>query len=196
MEIVLKRKDKIKNFGLKSNFKLSDQEYDDIFQEAVIALYQNIGVTITCKFKSYFYIICRNQALKYIRKKSKISYIDEYANNSFKDENEEGQPKGVSFRELNRALQTVPREGITPQVARTPDSVLESKQMRERVYKALNEMSQRCKELLYYYYVKGYSWKELARDFVLQNSDTAKATANRCRNRFKEKYKGLEYYIK
>ena len=177
--------------SLQSAFKLSADDFEDIFQESVIALYKNIGTPITCTLSSYFYVICRNQTLKHNRKVSKI----EHYNMSESAYNEQ-ERKGISSQKLNTILITIPSERINPQIAETPDKVLELSNMKERVHKALDEMATKCKQLLTKFYIEGFSWTELALEFDFSNADTAKISAQRCRNRFKEKYKELEVYVK
>ena len=177
--------------GLISSFKLSTDNFEDIFQESVIALYNNIGTQITCTLSSYFYFICRNQTLKYIRKESRMDHFD-----MTESAYDEQKRSGFSSQKLNMILQTIPSERILPQISDMPDNVLEFSNMKERVYKALDEMAKTCKQLLTKYYIEGFSWIEIAMEFELKNSNTAKAAANRCRNRFKEKYKELEIYVK
>lgn len=175
--------------NLKSHFKLSDEDYDDIFQESVIALYNNLGKYITCTLSTYLFFICKNHALKHYRKLHRIAHADVSNPSDLKK-------LGVSSQQLNLILHTSPSEKIYPQLSRTPDEEFELSQMKGNVHKALNEMANTCKQLLTKYYIEGYSWMEIAMKFELKNSDSAKAAANRCRNRFKEKYSELERYVK
>ena len=177
--------------GLKSSFKLSADDFEDIFQESVIALYNNIGTPITCTLSSYFYFICRNQTLKHIRREGRMEHY-----NMSESAYDEQERVGISSQKLNTILRTIPTERIHPQIADTPDKVFELSNMKEQVYKALDEMATKCKQLLTKFYIEGYSWTELALQFDFNNADTAKVSANRCRNRFKEKYKELEIYVK
>jgi RNA polymerase sigma factor (sigma-70 family) len=177
--------------SLRYGFKLSEDDFEDIFQESVIALYKNIGTPISCTLSSYFYIICRNQTLKHNRKESKI----EHYNMSESAYNEQ-EKTGISSQKLNTILRTIPSERITPQIAETPDIVFDFSNMKKRVHKALDEMATKCKQLLTKFYIEGFSWTEIALEFDFNNADTAKASAQRCRNRFKEKYKELEVYVK
>ena len=177
--------------GLQNAFKLSADDFEDIFQESVIALYKNIGTPITCTLSSYFYFICRNQTLKHIRKESKMEHY-----NMSESAYDEQERTGISSQKLNSILRTIPSERINPQIAETPDKFLELSNMKERVHKALDEMATKCKQLLTKFYIEGFSWTELALEFDFSNADTAKVSAQRCRNRFKEKYRDLEVYVK
>ena len=103
---------------------------------------------------------------------------------------------GISSLKLNTILRKNPSERINPQIAETPDIVLELSNMKERVHKALDEMAIKCKQLLTKFYIEGFSWTELALELDFNNADTAKVSAKRCRDRFKEKYKELEVYVK
>ena len=177
--------------SLQSAFKLSADDFEDIFQESIIALYKNIGTPITCTLSSYFYIICRNQTLKHNRKESRMEHY-----NMSESAYDEQERTGISSQKLNTILRTIPSERINPQISETPDKVLELTNMKERVHKALDGMATKCKQLLTKFYMEGFSWTELALEFDFNNADTAKVSAQRCRNRFKEKYKELEIYVK
>ena len=68
--------------------------------------------------------------------------------------------------------------------------------MKERVHKALDKMATKCKQLLTKYYIEGLSLTELALEFNFNNAHTALVSTRRCRNRFKEKHRELEVYVK
>ena len=67
---------------LRKNYSVSDDDLDDIFQEASMALYLNIREgrlsSLTSSLGTYFMKVCINQTLKFIGKNSKtIPLIDE-----------------------------------------------------------------------------------------------------------------------
>ena len=62
-------------FYLRKKFSLSDDDLEDIFQEASMALFLNGRngklSDLTCSMGTYFMRICINQTLKFLRKTSK-----------------------------------------------------------------------------------------------------------------------------
>ena len=67
---------------LRKNYSVSDDDLDDIFQEASKAIFINVQedklTTLTSSLGTYFMKICINQTLKFIGKKSKVvPLIDE-----------------------------------------------------------------------------------------------------------------------
>ena len=129
--------------------------------------------------------------LKYIRKNKRIISYDTNSHAS-----ETNQHSGISFIKLNEIVKTIPTDISTPQSFLSPDEAFDLKQMKERVASALDAMALRCRQLLTKYYLEGYNWAELATQFGLSSADSAKASANKCRRRFEERYKELEVYIK
>lgn len=172
-------------------FKLSEDDAKDIFQDSTIALYNHIEDGKDVSLEKFFAGICYRQTLKFLRKHKRTVNYD--MSNPLSEVN---KGTGISFNKLNEIVNTIPTNGIYPQTSTPPDEAFDLKRMKERVSKALDDMAQRCRQLLTKYYLEGYSWTELALLLELKNADTAKAAANRCRRRFEEKYKDLEVYLK
>lgn len=170
---------------------LSEEDFEDIFQNSVIALYNNIGTNIDCSLNTYFYNICYRQTLKYLRSKKGIISMD--LNDPSLDVK---QKNGISAQRLNQILQTIPSGSSFPQQRPLPDNAFDLSQMKELVHKALDEMAGKCRQLLTKFYIEGYSWSEIAIDYQLKDAVSAKASAYKCRKRFEEKYSILKYYIK
>lgn len=167
--------------------ELSEEDYEDIFQESVIALYKKIGTKIECTLNTFFYAICLRQTLKFVRDKKKTDSIDSTGlTDSALDT---GKQTGVSAKKLKQIIQTIPSAN------KAPDELSDINQMKERVSRALDEMAGKCKQLLTKFYIEGYSWEEIANDYELKDSQSAKVVANRCRKRLKEKYIGLRVYV-
>ena len=68
-------KGKIQTY-LRKNYSVSDDDIDDIFQEASMALYLNIRdgklSSLTSSLGTYFMKVCINQTLKFLGKSSKV----------------------------------------------------------------------------------------------------------------------------
>lgn len=167
--------------GIKLKYGLSDEDFKDIFQNSVIALYNNIGTNIECSLNTYFYNICYRQTLKYLRSKKGIVSMD------LNDPSLDVKPKnGISAQRLNQIIETIP----------SPDNAFDLSQMKELVHKALDEMAGKCRQLLQKFYIDGFNWTEIAIEYKLKDAVSAKASAYKCRKRFEEKYSILKYYIK
>jgi RNA polymerase sigma factor (sigma-70 family) len=87
----------------------TEQEAKDIYQEAVIVLYENIqqpDFQLTCKIKTYLYSVCRRLWLKRIAEKGKyIGRIDDFE--SFiplEDERQEMDERENQFKVMRQAL--------------------------------------------------------------------------------------------
>ena len=65
-------KGKIQTY-LRKNYSVSDNDIDDIFQEASVALFLNVRdgklTSLTSSLGTYFMKVCINQTLKFIGKK-------------------------------------------------------------------------------------------------------------------------------
>ncbi len=178
--------------NIKSMFEstsLSDEDFEDIFQNSVMALYNNIGTNIECSLNTYFYNICYRQTLKYLKSRKGIVSVD------LNDPSLDVKAKnGISAQRLNQIIQTIPAGKVFPNTIPSPDKDFDLSLMKELVHKALNEMAGKCRQLLMKFYIEGYSWTEIAIDYKLKDAVSAKASANRCRRRFEEKYKGLKNF--
>ena len=71
----------------------------------------------------------------------------------------------------------------------------EDSEMMERksklVHAILEAMTQQCQRLLWSFYADDLSWSTIADMTGLANANSAKSSANRCRNAFKAKYEEL-----
>ena len=161
------------------SFHLSEQDAEDIFQNAVIALYKSIEANMPESLDNFFHGIWFRQTLKFMRDNKPMEHLE------------------TSERPLEEEhLSGVSAGSITTQLTESPEDLFDIAQMKEQVKKALDMMAGKCKHLLTQYYLVGYSWAEIAVQLDMKNADTAKAAANRCRRRFEEKYKELEIYVK
>jgi RNA polymerase sigma factor (sigma-70 family) len=185
----------IRNCFLKKGISFSDNDFDDIYQESIFVLYNNIGTELTSTkenaMDNFFFGVCYSQTLKFLRKQERIVNIaDDDSSFDVRKKNH------ISSKRLNKIIQTIPTEKGYSQKEASPDDAFDLKRMKELVHNALNEMAESCRQLLTKYYLEGYNWDEIALLFKMSNGESAKSAAHRCRRRFKEKYKGLEIYVK
>lgn len=161
---------------LRKNFQLSDDDLEDIYQEASLALYLNIRdgklKKLTGSLATYFMRICINQSLTFSSKKKKVvpminessfttgnfhdDKLDELFALSTFDENEE-------YR--NRAEATVDKiVGMLPET---------------------------CRNIFGGYYWQNLSTKVIADMFGYANANTVKAQKYKCVDKFKRKFNEL-----
>jgi RNA polymerase sigma factor (sigma-70 family) len=150
------------NFNMIQAFILNNNgTYDDardIFQEAMIALYEKAkseSFVLTCQIKTYVYSVCRRLWLKRLQQLGK-----------FVAQNE-------SFEE------TVPvEEDLEIHEKRDADFTI--------MYRALNSLGEPCKSLLESYYLKKKGMVEIATEFGYTNADNAKNQKYKCLMRLKK----------
>ncbi len=150
------------NFNMVQAFVLNNNgSYDDardIFQEAMIALYekaQSESFVLTCQIKTYVYSICRRLWLK------KLQQMGRFSN------------------QVDNLDETVPVED---------DLEIHEKRNAEFAImdRAMKSLGEPCKSLLEGYYVKKMGMQELAEEFGYTNADNAKNQKYKCLMRLKK----------
>ena len=150
------------NFNMVQTFILQNNgSYDDardIFQEAMIALYekaQNESFVLTCQIKTYVYSVCRRLWLK------RLQQIGRYSN------------------QVDSLEETVPVE---------EDLEIHEKRNAEFAImdRAMSSLGEPCKSLLEGYYIKKMGMQELATEFGYTNADNAKNQKYKCLMRLKK----------
>jgi len=154
---------------------LDEEDLKDVYQESSMALFLNLldgsyhqG---SAGLYTYFLRICINQSLKAISKKAPSVPIDVDVKVGDDDDY-----KDDKLDELLNFIYEV--EGYD-----------EHERMRtENLVRAImKELSKRCQDLLWGHYGDGLSWGELADMYDgLANANSARTTANRCRNQFRD----------
>lgn len=150
------------NFNMVQSFILNNNgSYDDardIFQEAVIALYekaQTESFVLTCQIKTYLYSICRRLWLKRLQQMGKYS------------------------RKIETVEDTVAvEEDLEAHEKRNAEFII--------MDRALNSLGEPCKSLLEGYYLKKMNMAKLAEDFGYTNADNAKTQKYKCLMRLKK----------
>ena len=152
----------------KNNFKTvqslivnNNGSYDDardIFQEAMIALYekaQSESFVLTCKINTYVYSICRRLWLKRLQQLGKFSnQIDSHE-------------EAVSVE-----------EDLEVHLRRNAEFTI--------MERALNSLGEPCKSLLEGFYIKDLDMQALAKQFGYTNADNAKNQKYKCLMRLKK----------
>ena len=150
------------NFNMVQSFVLNNNgSYDearDIFQEAMIALYEKTkseSFVLTCKINTYVYSICRRLWLKRLQQLGKFSgSVDSFEETvSVEEDLEVHQKRNAEYNIMERAL---------------------------------GSMGEPCKSLLEGYYVKKKDMQALAKEFGYTNADNAKNQKYKCLMRLKK----------
>jgi len=146
----------IQHFVTNNNGSFDDAR--DIFQEAMITLYEKVQLdnfALTCQIKTYLFSICKNLWLKRLQQMGKYS-----APLSAQEETISVQEDLDLFEKKDAAFAIMDR--------------------------ALNSLGEPCKSLLEGYYLKKKGMQELASQFGYTNSDNAKNQKYKCLMRLKK----------
>jgi RNA polymerase sigma factor (sigma-70 family) len=150
------------NYGAIQSFVLnnngSSDEARDVFQEAMIVLYEKSRsptFILTCQIKTYLYSICRRLWLKRLQQLSKYS------------------------TQVESLEETVPvEEEIEDHEKHNEDFIL--------MENAMAKIGEPCKSLLDAYYIQKKSMQDIAGDFGYTNADNAKTQKYKCLLRLKK----------
>lgn len=170
-------------FYLKSKYsELSEDDIEDVYQESSLALYKNIETNklteLSSSLYTYFLRICINQSMKAISKQGKHLTVGI-------NETDVKQKNMVSISKVENVIK-ISSEGESSDVVERKAKL---------VHSILDVMTPQCKKLLWSFYAEGMNWATIAQQNGLSNANSAKSTANRCRNTFKEKYNELKTKI-
>jgi len=159
---------------------LNDDECKDVFQEASVALYENIVngnyVIGNATLYTYFLSIVNNQTLKALKRMNKSVALDTITTMKVTEDNPY-QPDRVD------ELLNLSYEG--------EDEVMRGR-LQDVVQEIMRNLSEKCQALLWGHYGNDMAWDVLADMNGLANANVAKSTANRCRNQFREKYDDIK----
>ena len=146
----------IQHFVENNNGSFDDAR--DVFQEAMIALYEKVQLdsfVLTCQIKTYLFSICKHLWLKRLQQMGKYSSPLSENEESISIEMDMGQieKKDAAFAIMDRAL---------------------------------NSLGEPCKSLLEGYYLNKKGMQELASRFGYTNADNAKNQKYKCLMRLKK----------
>ena len=153
---------------------LSEPDLEDVYQNSSLALLENLLAgryeKQTAGMNTYFLRICINQALKAVNNGPTTVPID--VNVKVGDDDDYRDDK---LDELINFIYEV--EGYN-----------EHERMRtENLVRAImEELTAMCQNLLWGHICDGFSWETLADMYGLANANSARTTANRCRNQFRK----------
>lgn len=136
------------------------EEAKDVFQEAVIVLYDRISqgkFELNSKLKTYLYAVCRRLWLKQLG----------------------GYER--TFQDVTHYEETIPVEDDL--------AVHEEKDQQMALMElALNQLGEPCRSIIQEFYVMGRSMQEICEKFGYTNADNAKNQKYKCLQRLKKIY--------
>lgn len=136
----------------------SQEDAKDIFQEALIVLYEKVksgSFELNCQIKTYLYSVCRRLWLKRLNQLQRFS------------------PEVESIEEI-----VAVEEEMEVHERRNADFLL--------MEKAMQGLGEPCKSLLESYYLQKKSMLEIAGNFGYTNADNAKNQKYKCLMRLKK----------
>jgi len=173
-------KGKIQTY-LRKNYSVSDDDLDDIFQEASVALFLNLRdgklTTLTSSLGTYFMKVCINQTLKFLGKKSKVLPLI--------DENRITNSNTVRDDKLDQLY------GICMDTEEEDRKV----RMELLINNIIASMTDTCKNILHGYYWNDFSTSTIADMFSFSSADSVKTQKYKCMNKFRDKYNELKNKI-
>ena len=146
----------IQSFILNNNGSVEDAR--DIFQEAMIVLYENAGketFKLNCQIKTYLYSVCRRLWLKRLQQLGKYNY------------------------NLENLVDIVPVDAEIEDHEKKNDDF-------NLMENAMSKIGEPCKSLLDAYYLQKKNMQELALEFGYTNADNAKTQKYKCLLRLKK----------
>jgi RNA polymerase sigma factor (sigma-70 family) len=157
-------------FMKKMTSKMNEYELEDVFQDAILVLYEKItkgNFELTCSFQTYLNSVCRIQLLNTFNK-SEIT-VDFIENNEDDDDNSE-----LSYLNITDSLDVI-------------DNTNEPYfQAIEKALLKIKEAGGHCYELLTLFWYHKKSMNELAETFGYSNADNTKNQKARCQKRLEK----------
>lgn len=166
---------------LRKKFSISDDDLDDIFQEASMALFMNVRegklTSLSSSLGTYFMKVCINQALKFLGKRDKsVPLFNENAivnpNAVRNDKVDELYGFCMDTEEVDRKLR-----------------------MEKLVNDIIASMTDTCKNILHGYYWNDYSTSTIAEVFNFTDANSVKTQKYKCVKKFRERYNELKSKI-
>lgn len=153
-EVYSQHKEAFLNYGIRYN--LDRSELMDIYQDSVVAMYQNFVEKQTIleksSIKTYLFGIAKNQIFTLLKAKSRLYALPD-------------EPEEVEVIELDI------------------DSTTEEQQL---LAKYFGQIGDSCQELLKMYYYRGFTIKEMVEHSDYKDENTVKSYKSRCLKKLRE----------
>ena len=136
----------------------TEQEAKDIYQEAIIILYENVQddhFELTCKIKTYLYSVCRRQWLKKLAEKSRyVGKIEDFESFvPFVKEDSDIEDKDNQFKAMSQALE---------------------------------KLGEPCRTILEDFFIRNFTMQQITEKMGYTNADNAKNQKYKCLMRLKK----------
>lgn len=162
---------------LRKYYSISDDDFDDIFQESSMALYLNLQdgklSNLTSTLSTYFLRICINQTLKLKGKQKKLVSLFDECSITNKD----------VFRtdKIDELYQLCMEDEDADKVSRT-----------ERIVQnIIDSMPETCKNIFKGYYWDNLTTSTIADMFGFANANSVKTQKYKCLQKFHKRYNEL-----
>lgn len=162
---------------------LIDEDFEDIYQESSIALYQNIMdgklTQLSGSLYTYFLSICKNQTEKWIRDNhilSKTNFADTF---------------DLDYEELDEDRLYELRQIVGSELPESQDNINYQNWIEDQVREGVKNMQPPCNQVLWSYYWDGFSHKAIATLYGMKSEDVCKTQASRCKHKFSEYLKKI-----
>lgn len=160
---------------------LAREDLENVFHESLKILHENIKLgKIDDLLYPYFLKICINLSRKEAGKYTKHPVLGI-------NDTDIKQKYAVSQKSVESILQ------VCQEQDKVESEVSERKA--KLVHSILDSMTPQCKQLLWKFYAEDLNWTTIAGLTGLANANSAKSSANRCRQAFKEKFIHLKSRI-
>jgi len=154
---------------LRNRLSISTEDAEDIYQDACIALFDNIKKgrlkTLTCSLSTYFTQICLNMGYNFVNRGHSMTSFDQLLDNTQYDE------YGLAQLEAVLGL----GDGLSSE---------QTAMMRDIV----QDLPHPCEDILWAYYGDDLSMKEIADIIGFNGADSVKSKKSQCMSKLKERF--------
>ena len=163
-------------YYLRNTFSLSNEDCEDVFQEASIVLYHAAVDgkldNLTSSLYTYFIGICNNKAHEQLRAngKAQIVYIEDYSVDA------NGERYNTLLNKAEKLLDIIDKD---EKRANERDGIVQD---------MVKQLPPPCDKLLWSYYRDALSMKVIAQMFHYASESVAKVTKHRCQEKFRKNY--------
>jgi RNA polymerase sigma factor (sigma-70 family) len=156
----------------KTNGNISDYELEDVFQNAILNLYEKIvkgDFVLTCRLQTYMNSVCRNLLFSKIKKSKLTTTFEE----NIVNDDEDGSPMSFNIS-----------------ITDTLDEIEDEKEAQftaiERALEIMKTSGGHCYDLIRLFWYHKKSMIELTQIFGYSNADNTKNQKARCQKRLKD----------
>jgi len=154
---------------LKNRLAISADDAEDIYQDASIALFNNIKngklKTMTCSLSTYYMQICLNMGYNFVNRGHSTTSFDQMMDNTQYDE--------YSLAQLEAVLGL--GDGLSAEQAAMMRDIVQ-------------DLPHPCEDILWAYYGDDLSMKEIADVVGFNGADSVKSKKSQCLSKLKERF--------